>query len=105
MLSGGFSQNCYALCLARLRHHRNSTVRVALMTRATDHPYHPFAKREDTNDRRKNTNDNGTVATPKSAPHARAPVPNRNTQAVTALVNTGTKNGIGNSRVSSMAHC
>ena len=104
MVSGGFSQDCYAVCLARLRRHRNSTVRVALMTRATDHPYHPLAKRGYTNDRRKNTNDNGTVASPKIPPHTRAPGPNRNTKAVTVPVNTGTKNGTGKRSVSSTVH-
>lgn len=85
MVSCGFSQDYHAVCRARLRHHRNSRVKVALITRAADHPYHPPSLRD--------THDNGTVATPKSAPHMRALMPSRNTQAAAALANTGVKNG------------
>ena len=60
MLSCAFSRDRCALCRARLRHHRNNTVRVTLITRATDHPYHPPGLRDN--------NDNGTVAIPKSTP-------------------------------------
>ena len=96
MLSRTFSRDRCALCRALPRHHRNNTVRVTLITRAADHPYHPPGLRDN--------NDNGTVAIPKSTPHTRALGPIRNTQAVTALANTGMRNGTGKRRANIMAN-